>query len=86
MTMNKLKLALISFPALKELDYSIELFNEKVKQIEKIIVVCNMSEEECETALIQTKLEDKECHSVQFESLFDHQLKRAMMLINKSVM
>ena len=68
MIMNKLKLALISSPALKKLDYPIELLNEKVKQIEEIIVVCDVSEEEYKTVLMQTELEDKECHSVQFES------------------
>ena len=68
MIMNKLKLALISSSALKKLNYSIELSNEKVKQIEEIIVVCNMSEEEYETVLMQTKLEDKEHHFIQFES------------------
>ena len=68
MTMNKLKLVLISFSALKKLDYSIELPNGEVKQIGEIIVACNMSEEEYETVLMQSKLEDKECHSGQFES------------------
>ena len=66
--MNKLKLVLISSSALKKLDYPIELFNEEVKQIERIIVVCDMSKEEYETALMQTELEDKRHHSVQFES------------------
>ena len=68
MIMDKLKLVLISSPALKKLNYPIELSNEKVKQIEEIIVVCNASEEEYETVLMQTELEDKECHLIWFES------------------